>query len=211
MPKRKRRRKTRYRLLLYERFIGRYRILSFLISMALLGAWFAVSTKIFTLPFDNISGLFFSGAILFAIFGLFSTLGPLLAFVQTQEDQLLLQTPLYRLTIPYRLILNTRPVEVRKIFPPSGLSAGQHGLLKPLFRHTALAVDLQGLPLPNFPLRLFFHRFTFSPETSGLILLVDDWMSLSSQLSDKVDSWRMAHTDHPTHGASDAANILRGT
>lgn len=211
MSKRKRRRKSRYRLLLYERYLSRYQIFSFLISAVLVGSWFALSTQIFTLPFNNISGLFLSGAILFFIFGLFTTLSPFLAFVQTKEDHLLLQTPFYRLRVPYHLILNTRPVEVRKIFHPSGLSAGQHSLLKPLFRHTALAVDLQGPPLPKFPLRLFFHKFTFSPEANGLILLVDDWMGLSSQLSVKVDSWRMAHTDHPTHGASDAANILRDT
>jgi len=211
MTKQKRRRKNRYRLLLYDRFIGRHRILSFLIFVALLVSWFAVSTQLFTLPFNNISGLFLSGAILFFGFWLFTMLGPLLAFTQTQEDHLLLQTPIYRLMIPYHLILNTRPVEIRKIFPPSSLSAGQHNLLKPLFGHTALAVDLQGLPPPNFYLRLFFHRFTFSPEATGLILLVDDWMDLSNQLSNSIDAWRMAHSDHPTQGASDAANIFRGS
>jgi len=124
MSKRKRRHKTRYRLLLYERYLSRYQIFTFLVSALLVGAWFAVSTQIFTPPFNNISGLFLSGAILFFIFGLFTTLGPFLAFVQTKEDHLLLQTPFYRLMVPYHLILNTRPVEVRKIFYPSGLSAG---------------------------------------------------------------------------------------
>jgi len=211
MSKQKRRRKTRYRLLLYDRFIGRYRILSFLLFVVLLVSWVAVSTQLFTLPFINISGLFLSGAILFLGFWLFTMLSPQLAFAQTQKDHLLLQTPVYRLMIPYHLILNTRPVEIRKIFPSSELSAGQHSLLKPLFGHTALAVDFQGLPPPNFYLRLFFHRFTFAPEGSGLIILVDDWMGLSNQLSDRVDAWRMAHSDHPTQGASDAANILRGS
>jgi hypothetical protein len=209
MSKQKRRRKNRYRLLLYNRFLGRYRILSFLIFVALLVSWFAISTKLFVLPFTNISGLFLSGAILFFGFWLFTILGPLLAFAQAHDEHLLLQTPLYRLRIPYQQILNTRPVEVRKIFPPSSLSVGQHSLLKPYFQQTALAIDLQGLPPPNFALRLFFHRFIFSPESTGIILLVDDWMGLSNQLSVRVDTWRMAHSDHPTQGASDAANILR--
>jgi hypothetical protein len=209
MAKQKRRRKNRFRLLLYNRFLGRYRILSFLIFIVLLVSWFAISTKLFVLPFNNISGLFLSGAILFFGFWFFTILGPLLAFAQAHDDHLLLQTPLYRLRIPYQQILNTRPVEVRKIFVPSSLSVGQHILLKPHFQQTALAVDLHSLPPPNFALRLFFHRFTFSPESTGIILLVDDWMGLSNQLSVKVDTWRMAHSDHPTQGASDAANILR--
>ena len=76
---------------------------------------------------------------------------------------------------------------------------------------TALAIDLQGLPPPSFLLRLFFHRFTFSPDTLGLVLLVDDWLGLSRQLTTKVDEWRMAQSTHPTRGASDAADIIRQT
>lgn len=209
MTKQKRRSSNRYRLLLYDRFIGPHRILSFLISASLLGLWFAVSTQILDLPFLNVSGLFLSGAILFFGFWVYTMLGPFLSYAQTRDDHLLLQTPIYRLKIPYRIIRNTRPVEVRKIYPPSKLSAGQNSFLKPFFGHTALAVDLQGLPPPNIFLRLFFHRFTFSPDSLGIILLVQDWMGLSHQLSNRVDEWRMAHSDHPTQGASDAANILR--
>jgi hypothetical protein len=203
------RRKNRYRLLLYDRFIGRFRLPAFLTSLALVATWFALSINLFTLPFNNISSLFLSGAILFFGFWLFANLGPLLAFTQAHDDHLRLQTPLYRIKIPYQQILNTRPVEVRKVFPPSSLSVGQHSLLKPLFGYTALAVDLQQLPPNNIHLRLFFHRLTFSPEAAGLVLIVDDWMGISNQLSDKVDSWRMAHSDHPTHGASDVVSILR--
>jgi hypothetical protein len=211
MSKQKRRRKNRYRLILYDRFFGKYRIVSFLLFTSLMVSWFAVSTQLVILPFKNISGLFLSGAILFFSFWLYTTLGPLFAFVQAHEDYLLLQTPLYRLRIPFHHILNTRPVEIRKVFPPSSISAGQRSLLGPHLGQTALAVDLQGFPPPSISLRLFFHRLTFSPEAAGFILLVDDWMGLSNQLSVSVDTWRMAHSDHPTQGASDAANILRGT
>jgi hypothetical protein len=209
MAKRKRRRKTRYHLILYDRFFRRYRVISFLLFLSLLASWFANSTQFLVLPFDNISGLFLSGAILFFGFWLFTTLGPLFAFVQTFDDYLLLQTPFYRLKVPYHHILNTRPVEIRKLYPASRLSAGQRNLLGPYLGQTALAVDLQGFPPPSFSLRLFFHRLTFSPEAAGIILLVHDWMGLSNRLSVSLDTWRMAHTDHPTHGASDAANILR--
>jgi hypothetical protein len=205
----KRRRRSRFRLLLYDRVMSRTRFPSLLLAVVSLGLWYGVTSQLIDWLSPDKASLLLPSGCLFIGYWLFTVISPLLAYVQILEDHLLLKTPFYRITIPYQNILNTRPVEVQKLFNPSKLSSNQYSLLRPLFGRTALAIDLQGLPPPGFRLRLFFHRLTFSPDTLGLVLLVQDWLGLSHLLSNKVDEWRMTHTSHITRGASDAADILK--
>jgi extradiol dioxygenase family protein len=206
--KSKRSRPHRFRLLLYDRVMVRVRIPSLVLAVLSLALWFGVNRQWLSWPSANKSYLLLSSGVFFTGFWIFTWLSPILAYVQILEDHLRMQTPFYHLKIPYKQIHNTRPVEIQKLFPPSKISSSQHEFLKPFYGRTALAVDLQGLPPPNFILRLFFHRFTFSPDSLGIVLLVDNWFGLSHQLSTRVDAWRMAHSTHPTRGASDAADIL---
>jgi hypothetical protein len=69
------------------------------------------------------------------------------------------------------------------MFPPSSLARGQRGLLAPFFGMTALGLDLRGLPLSGLARRLFFSRFLFAPDQTGLVLIVRDWMALSRQIA----------------------------
>jgi hypothetical protein len=200
----------RFRLLLYDRVLSRVRIPSLILAILSLGLWYGSTSQWLDWPPTDKANILLSAGAFFIGFWMFTWLSPLLAYVQVFENHLHLQTPIYRINIPYTNIRNTRPVEVQKLFPPSKLSSGQRDFLRPFYGRTALAVDLQGLPPPNFIFRMFFHRFTFSPDTLGLVLLVEDWLRLSHQLSTRLDAWRMAYSSHPTRGASDAADILKG-
>jgi hypothetical protein len=204
----KRSRPHRFRLLFYDRVMVRVRIPSLILAVLSLALWFGLDQQWLGWPSANHSYLMLSSGVFFTGFWIFTWLSPILAYVQIMEDHLRMQTPFYRIRIPYKQIHNTRPVEIQKLFPLSRISSSQHEFLRPFYGRTALAVDLQGLPPPNFILRLFFHRFTFSPDSPGIVLLVDNWLGLSNQLSAKVDAWRMAHSTHITRGASDAADIL---
>jgi hypothetical protein len=202
-------RPKRFRLLLYDRVLGRVRILSLILAILSLGLWYGITSQWLNWPPIDKANILLSAGAFFTGFFIFTWLSPFLAYVQVFENHLHLQTPIYRINIPYQHIHNTRPVEVQKLFPSSNLSSSQRDFLRPFYGRTALAVDLQGLPPPSFIFRMFFHRFTFSPDTSGLVLLVEDWLRLSHQLSTRLDAWRMAHSSHITRGASDAADILK--
>jgi hypothetical protein len=205
----KRLRRNRFRLLLYDRVMSRMRLPSLILAALSFGFWYGITSQRISWPSVDKANLLRSSGFFFLGYWLFTVLSPLLAYVRVLDNHLLLRTPIYRLRIPYQNILNTRLVEVQKLFQPSKLSASQHGLLRPFFGRTAVAIDLQGLSPPGIRLRLFFHRLIFSPDTLGLVLLVQDWLGLSHLLSIKLDEWRMIHSSHITRGASDAADILK--
>lgn len=199
----------RFRLLVYYRVIGRQRLPSFLLSVMCIGLWYAVRYESLAWPSLDTADLLLPAGLLSLTFWVFSLLAPRQAYAQAREDHLRLQTPIYRVKVDYSRIQNTRPVKIGKVFSPSTLKLGQRRFLAPYIGHTALAIDLDEKPRYFRFLRLFLHRFTFAPDSAGFIILVDDWIALSHQLSSRIDSWRMAHNVHLRGDVSDAAYILQ--
>jgi extradiol dioxygenase family protein len=180
----------RFPLLLYRRLIARFRTPTFLLAVLQLGLWYPVSIGWLAWPRPPADAwLLAGGAVSLAVY-LIVLVTPYFAYVQARRDHLRIQTPLYRLKISYRRIHNTRPVDVGRMFPPSSLRAGERRLLAPFFGKTALGLDLHALPLSRLALRLYFSRFLFAPDQPGLVLLVNDWMALSRQVSTVGEQWR---------------------
>lgn len=204
----KQRHKNRFPLLLYKRLIGRQRIPSLLLSMVLLGLWYGVSIESLDWPTPIIADLMLPAGLLSLGFFVFTLIGPRQAFAQPLDDHLRLQTPIFRIKIRYDQILNTRPVKMGRVFPPTSLTAGRRHFLSKYLGHTGLAIDLKEQPRFKFFLLLFFHTFTFSPDAPGFIILVEDWIALSHLLSTKIDSWRTTHNVPRRPMASNAAPII---
>jgi extradiol dioxygenase family protein len=180
----------RFPLLLYRRLIARYRGPTFLLTVLLLGLWFPVSQGWLAWPRPPADAwLLAGGAASLAVY-LIVLVTPSLAYVQPRRDHVRIQTPLYRLKVSYRRIHNTRPIDFGRMFPPSALRRGERKLLAPFFGMTAVGLDLHSLPLKRLALRLFFSRFLFATDQPGLVLLVDDWMALSRQVSTIGERWR---------------------
>jgi hypothetical protein len=173
----------RFPLLLYRRAIGRYRTPTFLLAVLLLGLWYPVSVGWLIWPQPPDATWLLVGGITSLVVYLIVLIAPSMAYVQARNDHLRIQTPLYRLRVSYRRIQNSRPVDLARMWPPSTLGRGQRNLLAPFFRMTALGLDLRGLPLGNLARRLFFSRFLFAPDQTGLVLIVRDWMALSRQIA----------------------------
>jgi hypothetical protein len=202
------RQNDRFPLLLYKRLIGRQRIPSLLLSIVFLGLWYGVNTDTLDWPTPIIADLMLPAGLLCLVFFVFTLIGPRGAFAQPKEDHLLLQTPIFRIRIRYEQIKNTRPVKMGKVFIPTALPAGRRHFLSRYLGHTGLSIDLVERPRFLFLLRLFFHYFTFSPDTPGFIILVQDWIRFSQLLSSKLDSWRTEHNIPARGMASDAAPII---
>ncbi len=205
----RRRSPSRFPLLLYRRLMWRYRWPAFLVGTIFLGLWYAIDLgRIQPRGVPDPSQALLAGGLLAWLVWLLTWFLPYLAFAQPGPQGLYLRTPFYRLIIPYDLILSTRPVDMRKVFHPPALRAGQRRLLAPLWAHPALAVDLGRYPTHPLILRLFLSRFFLAPDRPGIILAVGDWAQLSRQLSEAVDQWRTVQKGPAFRPASDAAAIL---
>lgn len=205
----KRRSRGRFRLLLYGRVIGRHRWPVTLLAVLLLVLWYPVSIGALNWPQPPADDWLLGGGLASTAYALFVWFGPRVAYAQPRKDHLRLETPIYRLKISYRRIDNTRPIDFARMFSPKAMSRPNRKLLEPFFGMTALGVDLRSYPLPTRLLRLFFNRFAFATDRPGLVLLVDDWMALSNQLTSMMEAWRAAREARPIGSGSDAAAILK--
>ena len=68
------------------------------------------------------------------------------------------------------------------MFPPKSLRGFNREILEPLFKLTAVVVELNALPMPISTLRLFLSPFFFKDKTPHLVILVRDWMAFSAEL-----------------------------
>lgn len=179
-----------------------------LLAVLLAALWAVTSLAWVGWPTPGHGPWLFAGAVVAAACWLILTIGRRMAYVQPRHDHLRLQTPFLRLKIAYQRIDHTRPVQVAKAFPAASLTAFEQRLLIPFMGTTALAVDLHGLPLPAWVLRLFLQRRFLASDREGLILIVPGWMGLSEQISDQMEGRRSHQQPDRTPAYSDAARIL---
>ena len=173
----------RYPLVIYTRMIDRWWPALFLLGLALLAlAWWFYQDlyKRLTEPWrwETLAGL--GGGVL--LISLIMLVMRKSAYVQPYRDHLLLATPFLRLKISYRRIRRTTSANLAVLFPPRSLHGFNREILEPLFKLTAVVVELNALPMPISTLRLFLSPFFFKDNTPHLVILVRDWMAFSAEL-----------------------------
>lgn len=182
----------KFRLLIYAHMLNRWWTVTLTLALTLFGyvglLWGA--EYYFTSPAQNplprlesSSGivLLTAGGLSF-LFTLFLITIRSFAYVQLFGDHLRLVTPFLRLNIAYKRIQRTTPSEMAALFPPRSLSAWRREILAPLASHTAIVIHLTAYPIPRAFSRLFLSPFFFADRTPHFVLLVDDWMGLSTAL-----------------------------
>ncbi|HUS83982.1 MAG TPA: hypothetical protein VMX56_02470 [Anaerolineales bacterium] len=204
----KKQRGDRYHLLLYKNIVGRHARKALLLSFLFLALWFLVDRDYaYRLERSTQPWLFAGGLVTFA-YWLFARFGPGLAYAQAHHDHLRLQTPIFRLNISYRRIINTRPVVFGKLFPPEKMPRRDRHPMKPFLGVTALGVDLRGLPLPTWLLRLFLSRYMLANDQIGFVLIIDDWMRFSNQLTSLLGEWRASRQHRPPNAGIGVSDFL---
>jgi hypothetical protein len=110
------------------------------------------------------------------------------AYVQARPGSLKIATPFLRFQVSYKRMRSVRPVLTQQLFPPDKSSWSLRSYLEPFYGKTALVVELKNFPLNPALLRLFLPEAMFARTTTGLVLVVNDWMKLSTE----IDSFRGA-------------------
>jgi len=127
-----------------------------------------------------------AGAVICIMIGIFALLARNMSYIQPQATHFQIVTPFMKLNVAYRRVRTVRPVDLVQVFPPDAQKWATLRFLTPLYGHTALAVELKGYPLSPFVLRLFFPPQFFLPQATGFVLLVKDWMKLSTELDTRI-------------------------
>lgn len=195
-----------YRLILYRHLLGRWWTPIFSIGLTLLlfvgilwGAeWYFSEAPNPLIKLPDFSGgvlLVLGGiAILFSLF-LFSIRN--FAYIQLFGDHFKIITPFLRLKVSYKRINRVTSSEFSALFPPKALSSWQRQMIGPLLSRTANVVHLNKSPLSRFWLRFFLSPFFFYDKTPHFVLLVEDWMRLSSELDSARVSGRIQQKGKP--------------
>ncbi|MCJ7567609.1 MAG: hypothetical protein MUO58_08720 [Anaerolineales bacterium] len=197
-----------YHLLLYQEIVGRHARKALLLACLFLGLWILVDRGYAYWLGRSTQRWLFAGGLIAFVYWLFARFGPGLAYAQAHHDHLRIQTPIFRLNISYRRIINTRPVVFDKLFPPESMPRRDRHPIKPFLGATALAIDLRGWPLPTWLLRLFLSRYMLANDQIGFVLLIEDWMRLSTQLTSLLGNWRASHQQRPPRPGIGVSDLL---
>jgi hypothetical protein len=106
------------------------------------------------------------------------------AYVECRPEGVRIQLPLYQLRIPYDSIRTTRPTELYRMFPPTKEPWPQRQSLLRIAGATVVVLDLDQLPAPRGQLRLWLPKYMLAPDQTGLVLAVDDWIALRSEIDE---------------------------
>lgn len=118
-----------------------------------------------------------------------------IAYLQPLPGYLKLVTPFMRVNISYKRLHKTTTSEMRQLFPPKSMPGWIRNEIFPsLASQTAIVLELKGYPISPTILRLFLSRFFFKDKkTTHLVILVKDWMRLSSE----IDSFQTGMDPNP--------------
>ncbi len=173
----------RYPLLIYTRMIDRWWPAVFFLGLALLGLTWVPYSDIYirlTEPWRWMIPAGVGAAVIFISLIMLAMRKS--AYVQLRNDHLRLSTPFLRLSISYRRIRRTATATMYTLFPPRSLSGNRRDIIAPLANLTAVVVELNSFPMSPAVLRFFLSPFFFKDKTPHLVILVQNWMSFSTEL-----------------------------
>ena len=188
---------NRYTLLMYRRSWDRMWKSTLLLGAALGILWWQAGSR--QLPIiPNANSLWvLLGASFSLLMGLFGLLARNMSYVQAYPSHLRIVTPFLKLNVSYRRVISIRTVDVVQLFPPGEQKWARRRFLQPFYAKTGIAVETRGYPLLKNLLRLFLPRQVCLPQATGFLLLVEDWMKLSTELDSRIGTWHSYRQQGP--------------
>ena len=183
----------KFPLLIYRRWAKMLRAPSLLVVVASVAAWrYAPQNELV----EGTEGLFLVIATVMGVVFVYSLLAGRSSYVQCLPDYVRICTPFLSVAIAYPRILQVRPITFRSQLDLSKMKSPRRRMVQPFLGYTALLLDLRGFPVSERRLRTWLPWFMFATEVTGLVLVIEDWMALSQQItsfSDRALTRRQAH------------------
>ncbi len=180
---------SRHTLLFYRRTMDRVWIATFILGLVLAASatWSLVGVR--TMLYISSDIWLSACAILAFTLSVFAFITRYMAYMQVFDTHINLRTPFLRLNVSYRRVRSAHPALIQQLFPDKELSWAEHHYLAPFYGKTAVVVELSKYPMNPKILRLFLPAQMFSPQSPGLVLMVPDWMKLSTELDSFYGAW----------------------
>ena len=187
----------RHSLLVFRRRYRSHRGFDFFVAFLFFAAYFALSRVPASFweripwgpDYDWI--LLAAGVVVFLI-ALFRVVASQRPYVQCTEKNLRIQTPLYPIVISYKRMKETRPNPLFQVFHRDKLSRVERSVVldDKVGGQTALVIDMASWPMRVSYLKFWLSNLMFTSDNRGLVLWVEDWMTLNRELGDFKDRWR---------------------
>ena len=127
------------------------------------------------------------------------------AALQVRPNYLRLQGPIRGFKISYGRIHSVTSSTIAQHYPADVLNGYERSLLEPLRRQPAVFIELRSFPKALKHRRWWFPRLLFGTARPGLLLIVEDWMTVSQDVEVARDRWR---TRRAAAKRPDAASVL---
>ena len=112
------------------------------------------------------------------------------AHVSCHANRFVVHTPLYPIAFSYQRVAMIRSVEFRNLYPPEAEKTARWRFYKDLWGRTVPTVSLRGYPLALWWMKLWMHPYLFHPKETGLVLPVEEWMTLVRRMETLQTQWR---------------------
>ncbi|MBI3159719.1 MAG: hypothetical protein HYZ26_09000 [Chloroflexi bacterium] len=187
----------KHTILFYKHSMDRVWRSMLVLSLLLVPVWF-FAPGLLGIPKGSLADNALMGAMIVALIGaLFTFFVRNMAYVQVKTDHVLIATPFLKLKISFRRMRSIRSMELSQMYDYRRLSWADRRFLRPYFGKTILTIVVKNYPLSMGTMKLFLPKFMFNPMDKGFVLLVKDWMTLSTEFDTLIGSFRESLRDNP--------------
>lgn len=165
---------------------------TFVLGLLLAFTWWQASAgRVPALAPPRDAWVFVAALVVLAFTG-FALVGRTTSYVRPFPGFLRIVTPFLRLNVSYQRVRSVHPVEFHRLFPPRQTGWATRRLLSPFYGQTVVVVELFEYPLSRGILRLFLAPQMFYPKGKGFVLVVPEWMSLSTEIDSFRGEWQQS-------------------
>ena len=120
------------------------------------------------------------------------------ASIWIREEDFVIRVPFQKLVVPWPSVHVTRPTVLHQHFPRQAIQSRALEPLRPYLGNTAIVVELKEWPRPPDWIRRKFGAHFLAADGNGLVLTVEDWLTLHRALDAALDAWRIRHLPPPS-------------
>jgi len=120
------------------------------------------------------------------------------SYVEVREEDFVVRVPFGQLVVPLGQVRISRPTVLHQHFHREDMEKRGMGPIRPYLGHSAIVVELKEWPCPPEWIRRRLGPYFVAADCEGLVLVVEDWLTLHRRLDVAVEAWRARNLPSPS-------------